>query len=246
MKIPGNPQRWVVAACALVAASLLAAQQPPAEDAQAKKFYEDLIRTPIVPQRSAEDIQDDLNAAEKRMQQTDKAIDQAKARIKESEGWITTQKSEQDALKAKINAAKKEKREPDKLALEAQQKQLELVEDYLKKWKAIREAELDVAQAQKDLLNSEMKVYRSESDLKNKVDRIKTAGPQDPNLGKIVLDATQTGEDTLKAMETMASKNEDVAGRMKRLAERRLELAQARNKLMSEDRIRGAAASMQK
>ena len=186
-----------------------------------------------------------MNAAEKRSQQLDKAIDQAQARVKESEGWITTQKTEQDALKTKINAAKKEKREPDKLALEAQQKQLDLVEDYLKKWKAIREAELDVAKAQKDLVDSEMKVYRSEADLKKKVDDMRSAGPENPNLGKIVLEGTKAGEDTLKQMETMASKNEDVAGRMKRLSQRRLELAQARNKLLSEDRIRGVAAGMQ-
>jgi chromosome segregation ATPase len=168
--------RRIVVVCALALAPILAAQQPATSDAQ--KFYESLIRTPIVPQRDAGDIQEDLNAAGKRMQQTDKAADQAQARIKESEGWLATQKREMDALKDKTNAAKKEKREADKLTLEAQQKQMELVEDYLKKTKSIREAELDVAKAQKDLINSEMKAFRSESDLKDKVDRVKSAAPE--------------------------------------------------------------------
>ena len=226
-------------------ATLNAAQQPQGEEARPKEFYEELIRTPIVPPRNSEDIQEDRSAAEKDMQQIDKAIPDAQARIKEADGWMAKLKVEMDGVKTKINAAKKDKRDADKVTLEAQQKQLQLVEDYLKKMKAIREAELDLAKAQKDLVTSELKTYQAESDLQKKAAAMKATDPKAPGAAKAVLDAAQAGENTLKVMKDMASKNEDVAGRAKRLADRRLELVQARNKLLSEDRIQGALANIQ-
>jgi chromosome segregation ATPase len=230
----------------LAFAALCAAQQPSGEDAQAKKFYEDLIKAPIVPLRNTEDIQEDLKAADKQSKQVDKAVSDAQARITEADGWLATHKHEMDGLKAKLQAAKKEKREADKVTLEGQLKQLDLVEDYLKKTKSIREAERDLAKSQKELVGAGTKVFQGELDLNKKVESIRNADPTSPDLTKIVLEATQAGENTLQAMKTLADTGEDVASRMKRLAERRLELAQARNKLLSEDRIRRAAAGMKK
>lgn len=47
-------------------------------------------------------------------------------------------------------------------------------------------------------------------------------------------------------MKTMGDRNNDVASRMKQLADRRIDLAEARSKLLSEDRIHTAAARMNK
>lgn len=236
---------WCAMAALAGAVPTLIAQQA-GEDAQARKFYEDLIRAPIIPTRSAGDIRADLSAAEQDMQHADKAIPEAQTRVQEAERWLTTQKGESDALKAKISAAKKEKREADKISLEGQRKQLELVEEYLKRTKAIRETELDLAKAQKELAAAEMKVYQAEDDLNKKKEAIQNARPSEPNLAKIVLEGAQAGENALKLMKTMADRNNDVASRMKQLADRRIDLAEARNKLLSEDRIRAAAASMKK
>ena len=236
--------RW--AACLLGLATVLTAQQPPGADVRGKKFYEELIATPIVPLRAPKDIQEDLKATDNGMVQADKAIAGAQARIKESEGWLAALKGEMDGLKGKANIAKKEKREADKLTLEAQLKQLELVEEYLKKTKSIRDAELDFGRARKEQAGAERKVYEAESGLNSKVAAIKSAGPQAANLSKLVVEGAEAGEKVLKLIKEMADKNEDAAGRMKQLAERRIELAQARNKLLSEDRIRGVAAGMKK
>ena len=47
-------------------------------------------------------------------------------------------------------------------------------------------------------------------------------------------------------MKAVAEKNEDVLGQTKKLADRRIDLAQARNKLLTEDRIKEFAADMKK
>jgi len=75
---------------------------------------------------------------------------------------------------------------------------------------------------------------------------MKKGQPDAPDFAKTVLEAAQAGEATLQLMKTMADKNTDVAGKMKRLADRRVGLVQARNKLLSEDRIRRAASAIAK
>jgi chromosome segregation ATPase len=241
---------FLAVACALAMAPVLSAQQPagaPAGAAPApaeKKFYEDLIKTPIVPQRSAAEIQNDLKTAQDNMKEADKAISGAQARIKEADGWIATNKKDMDAQKAKRDAANKEKREADKITLEGQLKQMDLVDQYLKKTKDIRSTELDFAKSQKELVGAQIKAYQSEAELNKKAEAIKSAGPD--SLSKTVTDAAQASEATLKLMKTMAEKNEDMLGQMKKLADRRIDLVQARNKLLTQDRINDYAAGLKK
>ena len=70
MKKLTKTKSFLAVACALAMAPVVSAQQPagaPAGAAPApaeKKFYEDLIKTPIVPQRSAAEIQNDLKTAQ--------------------------------------------------------------------------------------------------------------------------------------------------------------------------------------
>jgi len=220
------------------AVALAAFSQQPA----AEKFYEELITTPVVPQRDREDIRGDLEAAERQLQQINKTISDYQARKKEAAGWVTTQRAEIEDLSKQVKAAKKEKREADRLTLDAQRKQLELVRDYLRQMSRIRDVELSVAQAQKDVVNSEIKVYQAELDLKNRVDAIGKGQASDPDFVKITIEAARAGETTLRLMKELADKNANVAGRMKQLADGRVNLVQARNKLLSEERIRNAAA----
>jgi hypothetical protein len=178
------------------------------------------------------------------MQDVDKGVAGAQARIKEADGWLATQKAETDGMKAKLEAAKKDKREADKITLEGQLKQMDLVDEYLKKTKDIRVSELDLAKSQKELVGAQTKALQAELEMNRKVDSIKTAGAA--GLSKTVIDAAQAGENTLRLMKAMAEKNEEVIAQMKKLADRRIDLAQARNKLLSEDRIRAVAADMKK
>jgi len=227
--------RLVISACLASLPFGAAAQE---ESGEAKKFYEELITAPIVPPREVEAIQSDLDNAKKEVQESDKAIADANARVMQASGWIATQKKEIDAMKPKIEAAKKEKRDADKLMLEAQKKQLELVADYLGKTKDVRDSEVDLAKAQKDLAESQVKVYEAELDLRKKAESLNNASISDPNLSSLALEASRAAENTLTLMKTMADKNSSVAGRMTKVADRRVSLVQARNKLMTEDRIR--------
>ena len=88
-----------------------------------------------------------------------------------------------------------------------------------------------------------MKVYEAELGLKNRVEAMNKGEASDPDFVKTTIDAAQEGEATLRLMKALAEKNADVAGRMKQLADRRVSLVQARNKLLSEQRIRNAASS---
>jgi len=212
-----------------------------AAEVEAEKLYDDLIITPIVPQRDKAQIRADMDAAEKDLKRTEQAIGEAQKRGKEAEGWMAAQKSHIDALKKQIKAAKKEKREADLVNIEAQKKQLDLVQGYLKQTREVRSVELALAKSQKELANARKKVYQSEFAGNKMVEAIRSGEPSDPGFSKSVVDAAQAGEKTLNLMQEMAKKSATTADKMNQLAKRRVTLVETRNKLLSEDRIRKAA-----
>jgi len=217
------------------------AQEAPAAPAEGpNKLYQDVIKTPLVPPRSQDEIRQDQKRAEEDTERANKSIADAQARVKEAEGWVKAHKLEMDQLKKKIDAAKKEKRDSDKIMLEAQFKQLELVEDYLRRMQDVRSVEVEVAGAQKDLANSRKKAAEAELDLTGKADAWKQAPPSDPTFFQKARTASEAGANTLRAMREMADKNTDVASRFKKLADKRVALVEARNRLLSEDLIRAA------
>ena len=57
--------------------------------------------------------------------------------------------------------------------------------------------------------------------------------------------AAQQGGNALKLRRSLSDKNADVAGALTRLADRRMDLAQARNRLLSEVRLPNGAQSVQ-
>ena len=58
------------------------------------------------------------------------------------------------------------------------------------------------------------------------------------------LDAARTVEKTVKLMEKMSEARSDLANRGKRLASARVKLVVARNKLLTEDRVRAAGEAL--
>jgi hypothetical protein len=73
------------------------------------------------------------------------------------------------------------------------------------------------------------------------VDAVKSVSLSDPGFSKTVLDAAQTGRQTLQLMQAMAKSHANESDKMNQLAKRRVSLIDARNKLLTEDRMRQAA-----
>mgnify|MGYP000947947526 CR=1 FL=1 len=227
----------------LRAAAVVVALVVPAAFAQdAAPFYEPLIRKPIIPDRNAGEIEADLDAARTKAQQSDQPISEAQARLKEADGWLSQIKGEIDRVNGNIDLAKREKRNADKMALDAQKKQLEMVQDYFKKVRSSRDAQLDVARNQKDASNAQVKALEAEAAAKKRLDTFRSLGPDDPNLTNVFLDAMKSGENALQRWRDWAQKNLDVAELTRRVADRWLDAESARGKLFSEARIKGSLA----
>jgi hypothetical protein len=226
----------------LLSAALLAAvPQQAATQSDVQKLYEDLIRSPIIPPRDAESIEADLNHTKLEAQQSGRVIGEAEARVREADGWISAEKREIDSVKRKVDAAKKDRREPDRLQLESQRKQLELVAEYLRRTREVRESEVEQAKAQKDVLDADLNVFNAELELRKEAEILKRTAADDPTLGRQTLAVAKSSESTLRLMKISADKRADVARRSAQIADRRVDLVQSRNKLLSEDRIKKLA-----
>lgn len=213
--------------------------------AQEVPFYEELLQARIIPARSEDAIRNEMRDVQKAQEQSGQPIAAAQKRVQEADGWLAKLKTQSDDVKNKLNLAKKEKRESDKVTLEAQQKQLNLVDDYLKKMKSVREAELDVATTHKGVLDAQVKALQGEMDLAKKTEAVKAAGAKAPNIATLATAAMKSADTALQAMKASSDKSQDYAGKMKQLNDKRLDLAQSRSKLATEDRIRAAVAKMQ-
>ena len=215
-----------------------------ANTGDAKKFYEELIRSPIVPGRSADEIKADLQRAEEDKKRAGKVISDAQARDKQSSGWVKQHKAEIKTAKDKIKAAKKEKRESDFIGLQAERKQLELVEDYLKTVAAVRKTEVNQGRAMKNIAEAGQQAFSAELELQGKVETWAKSSADSPGYVEAGFQVTQTAEKTLNLMEKMAAAQAELANREKRLAAARVKLVVARNKLLTEDRIRSAGEAI--
>ena len=70
---------------AVFAFALVALGQQP----EVEKFYEELIRTPLVPQRSRDDIRADRKATEQQLRQLNNTVADYQARVNEASGLGT-------------------------------------------------------------------------------------------------------------------------------------------------------------
>jgi len=217
---------------------------PQAGGSEGAAFYEELIRSPIVPDRSTDEIKADLQRAEEDKKRADRAINDAQARQKQASEWVKQHKVEIKASKDKVKAAKKDKRESDVVQLQADRKQLELVEDYLKTFTGLRKTEVNQGKAMKSVADAERQAFSAELDLQNKFGTWMKSPADSPGYVEAALQAVDAAEKTLRLMEKMAAARADLADRGKRLASTRVKLVVARNKLVTEDRIRSAGEAL--
>ena len=214
-------------------------EEKPAEPASAK-FYEALIIMPIIQVRSADAIQADLTRADEDRQKAEHAVAACNAQVIEAEGWIKLQKLDIDGLKLQIDAAKKEKRDADKAALEAQKKEHELVQDFLEKLKSVREAALNLAKAQQVLASACRAAGQAELDLSQKRGTWATLPAGDAGAVTAARSAFLAEETVSQALKDLADKQSEVYDKQKRLNDRRIDLARARTVLLNDGRLKAA------
>lgn len=211
----------------------------PAEPASAK-FYEALIIMPIIPARSADAIQADLTRADEDRQKAEQAVAACNAQVIEAEGWIKLQKLDIDGLKLQIDAAKKEKRDGDKAALEAQKKEHELVQDFLEKLKSVREAALNLAKAQQVLASACRAAGQADQDLAQKRGTWAAQPAGDAGAVTAARSAFLAEETVSQALKDLADKQSEVYDKQKKLNDRRIDLAKARTVLLNDGRLKTA------
>lgn len=220
--------------------SPIAAQEGQPPEAASAKFYESLIIMPIIPARAADAIQADLTRADEDRQKAEQAVAACNAQVIEAEGWIKLQKLDIDGLKLQIDAAKKEKRDADKAALEAQKKEHELVQDFLEKLKSVREASLNLAKAQQVLASACRAAGQAELDLSQKRDTWAALTAGDAGAVTAARSAFLAEETVSQALKDLADKQSDVYDKQKKLNDRRIDLTKARTVLLNDERLKTA------
>ena len=107
------------------AAPAATATQPAAEKSFQEKIFQEVVKAPLIMPRSQDDIKADMESAKQEGAAADKKTAAVQEGLNKASQLLQQQKGEMDSLKKKTDLAKKEKRETDKITLEAEKKKAE-------------------------------------------------------------------------------------------------------------------------
>ncbi len=219
----------------VLAASILgiALAQAPGNPAakEATKLFEELIKAPVIPARSADAIKADLKQADQEMRTAGDRVSTAQKRVQEAEQWIRTQKAVVKKIGMEIKTAKKEKRETDKITLEAERKKEQIVQDFLEKMKSVRSAELNLTKTAREVISARRSALEAELDwIRKRETAMKASQTNFTAAGMAALAAQRKA---LKLFKTKADKEKNLGDRQKRVADSRIALFDAREKLIA-------------
>lgn len=200
-----------------------------AQTAEDKSFQE-IINAPLIAPRSQDDIQADIKSSQQDVAAADKRITTALDGLNKANQMLQLQKGEVDALKKKIDLVKKEKREADKISLEAEKKKADLIEDFLEKYRTVAEAGVDEAKSEKDLSQAQIGAFTAELELSQKREDRDKAGSA--AMASANLNVSTAQDKALRAFKTVADKNKGVADKLSNLANKRIDLFQIQAKLV--------------
>ena len=135
-------------------------------------------------------------------------------------------------IKSREDFAKKEKREGDRAAERVKREQAELVQKMLERRKQLRETEADVARAEQQADEARGKALETELDLASKRQELERVPRADTAQVRLLRrEVSQLERKTLQDRAEAASKERSYAERARQLAERRLSLHDAQEKL---------------
>jgi hypothetical protein len=200
----------------------------PASPTAGRTVAEALGFIDVIPVRSAQRIQSELESARAAEREADARITETSSKRAETKAMVEVKKQEGSTVNARIKLADKQKQDADKVSLEAEKKITEQQKQFLERREALHAAELDQAKAAKRLAQADQKALEMELQLAGRrTGRAQVAG----------VDATATlrqdevirelERKTLEAQQTRAEAAKDVASRDQDIAKRRLDLYQA-------------------
>ena len=186
----------------------------------------------LVTPRTVEAIDTDIAEAESNLAQ---ATSNQTTAISQRDGariGSEAKKLEIDAIKKKLSTAKANKNEVEASSLAASRKALERELALLEQRESLRSAEIDLARQTGELAALARRALSFEKELLVKrleSDAVTEAGPSRSSLTSVVLDLEKQ---TLDARVAYADKAVDVATRAKKVAERQLQIVEARRRVL--------------
>jgi hypothetical protein len=184
----------------------------------------------FVPLRTQDDIRYDIEQSRSSELQANAAMNRAKEQQAGMKSRVAITQQELKALDSKISLAKKEKREPERVSLEAEKKVTERNKAVMERREALRGMEIQLAQKEMELAVASRKALELELELAaQRSERAQLGGAVGPATEEARLDQVirELERRTLEAQRTRVGVSRQVGEREQGLVERRLELLRA-------------------
>jgi hypothetical protein len=201
-----------------------------AQTAGANSGFDSFIM--LVPPRDTNAIKKQLRAAVEAGGSAETRRQQAETMRLGARGRIEAKKVEIDRLKERINLARKETRDADRLGLEAERKAAELEIRLMERREELRRSEIDLEIKRSDLAGFSQKALELELQLATRrVGRLRKpgGGAAGASLDRVI---GELEKQTLEAQRAQAASNIDVSDREIVVIDRRLELLDAQQKVL--------------
>jgi hypothetical protein len=182
----------------------------------------------IVPIRSVEEIDDDLDVVAHVLAAEMNRQERAESARRSSNRFGEVTQNEIKLVEQKLDLAKDEGREAEKLALEAEKKGLEELKRFHERERELRKAEAELAKARIERADAARKALELERELMSQRERSGGMGLASTSQSQVL---AEMEERTLKAQKDLFDRDRRVADREKSVIERRLQLFDARKKL---------------
>lgn len=226
----------VVAVMAAVAAAPAAQAQEIAIGGSPDPVVTDTFLV-LVPYRPIDEIRAELNQVREGRRMAELEQRRSEELERRMDGAIEVQKREIELIKSREEFAKKEKREDDRAAERARREQAELIRKMLERRKALRETEAEVAEAELEAAEARQKALEQELALAQKREEYGRLPVSDTAQARLIgREVSQLERRTLDARADAAGKERDHAERARTLAQRRLALHDAQQRLVGAGR----------
>lgn len=188
----------------------------------------------VVPARSTVLVEDDISYADSRKRIAERSRDEAKALLEWTKSRIDVRKREAKSFDDGIKTAKKEKQSAQLLSMTTQKKAVERVVSLLNSQRELRDAEVDLSNAELDEIEKMREAFLLELELSKKRierDTLSARGGDALTLSTLHTVVFELEGKLLDAQQKLASSRQTMSSREKSMVDRRRILFESQNKL---------------